>query len=147
MAWTESHSMMSLPKPGVTETKLNPSDFAVQTTAAREIHDALGMSSWSIAVLGAQVYLVGVALSFLSPLGGLVQLSGLATFRAGIDNYLGTHVGPTALTVRTSLSLSFWISIVAGLLVIISLYVQLSPDFKKSIATFTDRLFAFRRAD
>ena len=147
LAWTESHSLMSVPKSSVLETRLDPTDFAVQTTSARAIYDSLVIKSWSIAVFGAQVYLIGVALSFLSPLGGAVQLSGIAAFRLGIGNYLGMHPGPLGLSVRTSLCLAFWISIAAGALVIASLYIQLSPDFKKSIASFRDRLFAFRRVN
>jgi len=145
LAWTESHSYMSVPKPSFHTTWLDPTDYAVASSSAKEISDALKIDGWSVAVLGAQIYLIGMLASFFTPLGGFAQLSGILVFRSGIGGYLGMQSGVLGLSIRTSISLAFWISIAAAVLVIVSLYFQLSPDFRKSITRFSDRLFAFRR--
>jgi len=145
LAWTESHSYMSVPKPSIQTVWLDPTDYAVGSSSAKEIGEALHIDGWSVAILGAQIYLIGVIASFFTPLGGFAQLSGILAFRSGIANYLGMQSSTIGLSIRTSIGLAFWISIAAAVLVIVSLYFQLSPDFRKSITRFRDRLFAFRR--
>lgn len=142
LSWTVSHAHTI--KSGTEVIQLSAPEFALQTSWADLFHFIMGgMSQWPQVVLGAQIFLAGVALSFASPVGGFVQFGGIALFRASINDYLGTHPGNTVVSISTSMNFAFYLSVVGALVVIGSLFFQFSPDFQWSTTKLKDRLFVY----
>ncbi len=144
LPWTISHAHTE--KSANIDIQLTATEFALQTSWADYFHLILsGLGGWPQLVLGAQIFLVGLALSFASPLGGFVQLAGLGLFRGSVNDYLGYHNGMAVSSISTSVNFTYYLSIVAAFVVILSLFFQFSPDFHWSTTKLKDRLFVYSR--
>lgn len=144
LAWTVSHAHTT--KMGTEEIELTAPEFALGSTWADTYHSYLQqIPSWGSVVLGAQVFLIGIALSFVTPLGGFAQLAGIVLFRVSINDYVGSKqgVGPGIVSVSTSVNFAFYLSAVGALVVIMSLFFQFSPDFHRSTTKLKDRLLVY----
>ena len=140
LPWTISHVSTER---GFLSIQLTPSGFALQNSAADLFQFYLNLPQWPQVVFGCAILLVGIALSFASPLGGFVQLGGIALFRLSVNDYLGFHQNQRVQSIDTTVSLTFYLSVVGALVVISSLFFQFSPDFHSSSTKLKDRLIAF----
>ena len=146
LPWTISYAHTN--RSGTTQVQLTATGYATGSSSAEFIHLILvDIPGWDRVVLGAQIFLVGLALSFLTPLGGFVQLTGMALFRGSVGAFLGTHAGVAILdsAVTTSVNLTYYLGLAGAFLVILSLFFQFSPDFKWSTTKLKDRLFVYSK--
>ncbi|MDH4123812.1 MAG: hypothetical protein OEV21_07015, partial [Thermoplasmata archaeon] len=111
-----------------------------------------GSLSWCTALhfyesgvfLGIMIFLLGVGLSLVTPIGGIIQIVGCVLFRANVDGVLGTHMGHAMIVWTLWIGPGFYIGLIAGALVISSLFLPfgLSKDGFKGLSTW-QRLFTW----
>lgn len=90
---------------------------------------------------GGMLFVVGTLLSFLTPLSGIVQGTGLSLFAV---DFLGisAHLDDVEVVLRTG----FYAGIVSAALVLASLFVPMGPGFGSVRHGFRHRLSVFRGA-
>ncbi len=80
------------------------------------------------------VLLGGVVLSFITPFGGFVQLTGIALFYWNLEGYLVTRVDlPQYSFFRTELAYGFFVEMVAAGITILSLFLTLEKGPIRSL--------------
>ena len=126
-----SLAVMAVFLPWASTTLVNASDNLTHQYPATPIDyvsshmdfQGVGTEPFAVAIT---VLLAGVVFSFLTPLGGFVQLVGLALFYLNVGDYLVTRVDiPPYSFFRTELDYGFFVGIVAVGITILSFFFTL----------------------
>ncbi|MDH4123742.1 MAG: hypothetical protein OEV21_06650, partial [Thermoplasmata archaeon] len=87
------------------------------------------------------ILLFGLVISFISPLGGLIQIAGLIIFTNTIYPAIGNYFPYYFMTIE--FGIGFYLAIYAMILVTVSFFLPIGIGYQKRIKYFGDRLLVW----
>ncbi|MBN1677997.1 MAG: hypothetical protein JW880_05605 [Candidatus Thermoplasmatota archaeon] len=101
--------------------------------------------SGSLATPSSYVFIIGSAIALITTLGVIVQMVGLVWFWAVFANSMGTYPGRGG-TLEEAFGTGFYISVVAMLMVAVSIIMPLGPGYYRRRKTARSRVFVWGKA-
>jgi len=107
--------------------------------------DSLDWSPYPDLLFAGSLFIIGVVTSFVTPLGGALQIAGCALWYSGYASYLGVRDYGIYEYNVIYLGSGFWVGIIAGVICILSIMAPIGFERPWKDLKLKERLLTFHR--